>query len=168
MAAETGSGARAGQWRWTLTSGAVTLVLAVVAFFLPDIDLAPKGGIVGWVLFLAGLVELAFGWRRGLDPLGDAAVGSGLLTAGAGLLFVTNPLAGYLPVTNVVMLWLFLRGGWVLAMAMRVRRLSIAPWLGLSGATMFSLASCYSASSRLRFWSTSCSVQRPSLSPDLP
>lgn len=122
------------EWRWTLTSGCVTLVLAVVAFFLPDIEWAPSGGIVGWVLLLAGLFELAFGWRRGLDAVGDAAVGSGLITALAGLLFVANPLAGYFPVTNVVMLWLFIRGAWVLAMSMRTRSRRLSPWLALSGA----------------------------------
>lgn len=29
--------------RWTLVSGCVTLLLAIVAFFLPEIDWAPKG-----------------------------------------------------------------------------------------------------------------------------
>ena len=133
MAGETTAAPRR-EWRWTLASGGVTLVLAIIAFFLPDIEWAPRGGIVGWLLLLAGLVELAFGLRRGLDAVGNAAAGSGLITALAGLLFVANPLAGHLHVAHVVMLWLFVRGAWVLAMAMRARSPRLSPWLGLSGA----------------------------------
>ena len=55
---------------------------------LPLIEWAPKGGLVGWLLLLAGISELTFGWKRGLDPVGKAAVGSGLVTGLAGLLFV--------------------------------------------------------------------------------
>lgn len=123
------------EWLWTLISGCITLLLAILAFFLPDIEWAPKGGMVGWLLLVAGLAELAFGWRRGLDPVGEAAVGSGLVTAGAGILFVLNPLAGYFSVANVAMVWLFLRGAWVLAMALRVTGQTVAAWLAVSGIT---------------------------------
>jgi uncharacterized membrane protein HdeD (DUF308 family) len=133
MAEETAT-ARRSEWRWTLTSGCVTLLLALVAFFLPDIEWAPSGGIVGWVLLIAGVLELAFGWKRGLDAVGEAAVGSGFVTALSGLLFVANPLAGYFPVANVVMVWLFVRGAWVLAMSLRARSGSLSPWLALTGA----------------------------------
>jgi uncharacterized membrane protein HdeD (DUF308 family) len=135
MVTDTSMGAAGQEWRWTLTSGCVTLLLAVIAAFLPDIHLAPRGGLVGWILCLAGLVELAFGWRRGLDPVGKAAAGSGLFTTLAGLMFVANPRASYFPVANLVMVWLFLRGAWVLAMALQARRKPLAPWLGLTGVT---------------------------------
>lgn len=134
MVGETATAPPLREWRWTLISGCVTLMLAVVAFFLPDIEWAPSGGIVGWLLLIAGLFELAFGWKRGLDAVGDAAVGSGLVTALAGLMFVSNPMAGHLPVANVVMLWLFVRGAWVLAMSLRARSRRLSPWLALTGA----------------------------------
>ena len=122
------------KWAWTFASGCLTLLLAVVAFFLPDIDLAPKGALVGWLLILAGVPELIFGLKRGSDDIGKAAVGSGLITVAAGLLFIGNPLFGYFPVANVITAWLFLRGAWVLAMAMRARSYHLGPWLALSGA----------------------------------
>ena len=134
MARETATAPPRPEWRWTLTAGCVTLLLALVAFFLPDIEWAPTGGIVGWVLLIAGLFELAFGWKRGLDAVGEAAVGSGLVTAAAGLLFVAKPLTSYFPVANVVMIWLFVRGAWVLAMSLRARSQSLSPWLALTGA----------------------------------
>lgn len=108
-------------WRWTLASGFLTILLAAAALLLPLVEWAPKGGVVGWLLFLAGISEFAFGWKRGPDAVGKAAMGSGLVTGLAGLLFVANPLSGYFPVANVVVAWLLLRGSWVLVMALRTR-----------------------------------------------
>ena len=119
--------------RWTLVSGCVTLLLAIVAFFLPEIEWAPRGGIVGWLLFAAGCLELAFGTRRRTDYVGMTAMASGVFTAAAGLIFIINPLAGYVPVANVVTAWLLIRGGFVLAVALRERGSHIGMWLALSG-----------------------------------
>jgi uncharacterized membrane protein HdeD (DUF308 family) len=119
---------------WTLGSALFTMLLSVVAFLLPELERLPRGGLVGWLLLLAGLAELAFGWKRALDMAGKTAIGSGLITAMAGLLFVLNPLADYYPVANIVMIWLFVRGAWVLAMAMRVRSERLGLWLAISAA----------------------------------
>ena len=121
-------------WAWTFASGCVTLLLAVVAFFLPDIQLAPRGGVVGWLLVLAGVCELIFGLKRASDDIGKAAIGSGLLTAAAGLVFINNPMLGYFPVASLVTAWLFLRGAWVFAMGLRARSHHLGPWLMISGA----------------------------------
>ena len=121
------------QSRWTLVSGCVTLLLALFAFFLPDIEWAPTGGIVGWLLFVAGSIEFAFGTRRGTDYIGAAALASGFLTALAGLIFITNPVAGYFPVANVVTAWLLFRGGLVLAIALGALRSRVGLWMALSG-----------------------------------
>ena len=121
------------EWRWTLGSGGSTILLAAVAALLPIIEWAPRGGLVGWLLFLAGGLEMMFGWKRGLDAVGKTAVGAGALTVLAGLLFVANPLAHYFPVANVVMAWLLLRGAWVLVMVPRVRGARLRPWLAIGG-----------------------------------
>jgi uncharacterized membrane protein HdeD (DUF308 family) len=120
---------------WTFASGGVTLLLAIIAVFLPDIEWMPKGGLVGWLLLLAGIVELGFGLARGLDRLGVTAMVSGLFTVLAGLVFVANPSTSYFPVANAVMLWLAVRGAWVLLMALKVPGPGSALWLGLSGVT---------------------------------
>ena len=119
---------------WTIAAGCVTLLLSVIAFFLPDIDLLPKAGLVGWLLLLAGIVELFFGWMRGPDIIGKAALGSALITALAGLLFIGNPMLGYFPVAQVVLAWLLIRGSWVFAMGLRARRDQLGRWLLISGA----------------------------------
>lgn len=124
-----------GKWAWTLVSGLFTMALAVVAVFLPVIDWAPRGGVVGWLLFLAGIAELTFGWKRGLDMAGKAAVGAGLVTAAAGVLFIARPTAAYFPVVNLVMTWLLIRGAWLLAMGFSSRaEHRVGAWLALSGA----------------------------------
>ena len=120
-----------GTWRWTLASGLFTILLGAAALLLPLVESAPKGGLVGWLLFLAGISEFAFGRKRGFDAVGKAAMGSGLVTGLSGLLFVTNPLSGYFSVANVVVAWLLLRGSWMLIMALRTR--GYRPWLALSG-----------------------------------
>lgn len=129
-AVDRATGAR---WRWTLASGLFTLLLAGIAFFMPDIQWPQRGALVGWLLLLAGIAELAFGWKVRGDGLGKAAVGSGLLTTLAGLLFVGNPAAGYFPVVNVVTAWLLLRGLWMLLMALRLDSSRVRWWLTLTG-----------------------------------
>ena len=127
-------------WRFALAWAAATIVLAVVAFFLPEIDWMPKGGLVGWLLLLAGIAELAFGVVQRTTAFGIAAIVAGLITAMAGLLFVANPVAPYLSVANVVMLWLALRGLWMVVMAWSP---PARPWtalLGFSGLTDILLA----------------------------
>ena len=118
----------------SLGSGLVTIALAAVALFLPEIDWAPTGGLVGWLLVLAGMAEVAFAARRGRDLPGRTALFSGLLTAFAGLVFVANPLAGYFPVANVVTAWLLVRGALILVMAVKAGRSVPGAWLALSGA----------------------------------
>lgn len=128
------------QRAWTLGSGLFTIGLAVVAALLPLIDWAPRGGLVGWLLFLAGCAELAFGSKRGADFAGKAAIGSGLITAIAGLALILNPSADYYPVAHVVMAWLLLRGAWVIAMAFRSEPHPARMWVALSGAADILLA----------------------------
>jgi hypothetical protein len=116
------------------------ILLAVLAGLLPLVHWAPKGGVVGWLLLLTGLAELALGTRQPQGRVRTAAIGSALLTSGAGLIFMANPLARYFSVANVVTIWLVLRGSWVLAMASLLRAPPTSRWLGLSGLTDLLLA----------------------------
>jgi uncharacterized membrane protein HdeD (DUF308 family) len=132
---------RLGQvWRWTLASGVVTIVLAVIAALLPLVEWAPRSGLVGWMLLVAGAAELALGVKRGGGAVSAASIVSGLLTAIAGLLLIFRPLAGYVPVANLVVIWLFVRGGWVSLTAFRTWGRRTAGWLALSGAVDILLA----------------------------
>jgi uncharacterized membrane protein HdeD (DUF308 family) len=120
-------------WLWTLGSGVLTLLIALVAFFLPDIHIVSSSVIVGGLLLVAGLAELAFGSKRGWDVVGTAAAWSGIITAAAGLLFVLKPSTAYFQVANAVTLWLLARGIFMLVMAWRTGDLRCGGWMALTG-----------------------------------
>jgi uncharacterized membrane protein HdeD (DUF308 family) len=120
-------------WLWTLGSGVLTLLIALVAFFLPDIHIVSSSVIVGGLLLVAGLAELAFGSKRGWDVVGTAAAWSGFITAAAGLLFVLKPSTAYFQVANAVTLWLLARGIFMLVMAWRTGDLRCGGWMALTG-----------------------------------
>ena len=121
------------RWWWTLGSGLLTVIIAVTAFFLPDIHVLSSSVIVGGLLLVAGLAELAFGIKRGWDVVGTAAVWSGIITAAAGLLFVLKPSTAYFPVANAVLLWLVARGIFMLVMAVRTGDRRCGGWMALTG-----------------------------------
>ncbi len=116
-----------------LVPGLLTLLLAALALLLPVIHWAPRGGVVGWLLFLAGLAELAFASQHRPGPVGTAATGAGLVTAAAGLLFIVQPYAHFFRIADVVMAWLLVRGAWMLVAALRMRGSRPVKWVALSG-----------------------------------
>ena len=114
--------------------------MAVVALFLPDLTFAPRGGLVGWLLLLAGISEIIFGAARGRGRPAVTAIVAGLLTAIAGLIFVARPFASYFSVANVVTLWLALRGLWVLGSSWSGEARGLRSWLAFSGLVDLMLA----------------------------
>lgn len=122
--------------RWTLlTAACITFLLALAAFFLPSLQLMAKGDLAARLLVLAGLAELLAAASRQRDSITVAALGSGALTAVAGFLFLAAPFATFLPAIKLLMLWLGLRGLWLLAMAWKARAERHAPWLAARGAS---------------------------------
>jgi uncharacterized membrane protein HdeD (DUF308 family) len=95
--------------------GVATLLLGLYAALLPEIEGVPGGLIVGWLLLLAGLVELAASAARLRGPARNAALAAAAITTAAGLLFVFRPYIAFMPLAWVVMIWLLLRGGIQLA-----------------------------------------------------
>lgn len=118
-----------------LAAACITLLLALAAVFLPRLHLMAKGDLAGGLLVLAGLAELMAAASRRQDRFAVAALGSGGLTAAAGLLFLAIPLASFLPALKLLMLWLGLRGLWLLGAAWEARSERHAPWLAARGAT---------------------------------
>lgn len=113
----------------------ITLLLALAAFFLPSFHLMAKGDLVGLLLILAGLAELMAAAPRRRDSIAVAALGSGILTAAAGILLLANPIASFLPALKLLMVWLGLRGLWLLGMAWEARGERTGAWLAVRGAT---------------------------------
>jgi len=131
--------------RWMSTSGVLMVLLAALAALLPLVNWAPKGGLVGWLLFLTGAAEFTLGIQVERGLLRIATLGSAVLTAAAGCIFIANPLASYFPVANVVTLWLVLRAAWILATASLLRSPPTSLWIGLSGVVDLLLAGVLAA-----------------------
>lgn len=127
-------------WTWMLGWAGVSIVLAFGAFSLPEIEWAAKGGVVGWLLLIAGLAEVAFAAGVIDRKLRTTAFTAGSLTAAAGLVFVFNAVASYFPVANVVMLWLALRGIWIVGRSLPWRTRAELAWLASTGLTDLLLA----------------------------
>ena len=118
--------------RWASVAGVFTVFLALLAAFLPAIELGPRARTVGWILASAGLAEILFG--AVYPRVRITAITSGLITTMSGLIFVAVPTAPYLPVANVVTLWLLARGLWVVSRSVSMDPRPESRWLGISGA----------------------------------
>jgi len=119
------------------SAGLVIILLAFGAALLPlDHDVEGRL-VVGWLLFAAGLVELAAALARRIHrPTASVA---GAATVLAGLRLVLDPKAGFFPVLNLVILWLVVRAA-ALAFAASRCRGSLQNWFLLAAVTDFLLA----------------------------
>jgi uncharacterized membrane protein HdeD (DUF308 family) len=131
----------ASSWGWTVACGALKIAIAVFALGLPLAAARPVAESVGWMLLVGGVAEFALGWGAHRALLGKVTLGSGLLTALAGALFIYSGWTGLFPLTTVTMIWLLLRGMVSLDVGIQARA-AYAPewfWLALRGITDFGL-----------------------------
>ena len=121
-----------------LAAGGFTLLLGGGAALLPLAPALSGGLLVGWLLLLAGLAELAAAFVRRPDPARGAAFAAGALTTLGGLIFVSNPLVAFVPLSWVVTLWLVARGIIQIAGGLRSDG-PVRTWTLFSGAADLSL-----------------------------
>jgi len=118
-------------------AGAAILLLALGALLLPMQHDIPGRVIVGWLLIAAGAIEgAAAAARRRHRPTAAIAAIATLLI---GIRMIVDPVRGFLPVMNLVILWLVVRGAALLFASARSRP-PLAGWLGLAAATDLTLA----------------------------
>lgn len=117
-------------------AGIAIILLGAGAAGLPFVDRLAGNKLVGWLLLAAGLVEIAAGTQRHENKF--LAMLAGAVTTIAGLLFLLNPVAHFLPTISIVTAWLILRS---LILAFNTTRAhgSVRIWLGISAATDFAL-----------------------------
>ena len=119
------------------TAGVLIVLLALGAALLPLEHGLPGRLVVGALLLVAGLIELAAALARRIHKPSAAIAGGA--TVIAGLRLVLDPNAGFFPVLNLVILWLVVRTA-ALAFAASRSREPLQGWFVLAAATDFLLA----------------------------
>ena len=117
-------------------AGIAIILLGAGAALLPSVDRLAGNKLVGWLLFAAGLVEIGAATQRHETKL--LAMLAGAATTIAGLLFLLNPVAHFLPTISIVTAWLLVRS-LILAITSRRAHGSVKMWLGISAGTDFAL-----------------------------
>jgi len=117
-------------------AGVAIILLGAGAAALPFVDRLAGNQLVGWLLLAAGLVEIAAGTQRYENRF--LAMLAGAVTTLAGLLFLLNPVAHFLPTISIVTAWLLVRSV-ILAITAGRAHGSVRMWLGISAATDFAL-----------------------------
>ena len=98
-----------GSWKATLAGGIFKVLIAAMALGLPLVEERPLPIWVGGMLFSGGLAELAVGWAARQSIVGKVALGSGTMTALAGLFFMAAVEMGFARLTLLTTIWLVLR-----------------------------------------------------------
>lgn len=118
-------------------AGILIILIALGAVLLPLAQQVPARRVIGWMLLLAGILELgAAAALRAHRPTAAIAAGATLL-AGARLLL--DPSAGFFEVLNLIILWLVVRAAALSIAAFRAGHV-FGTWIGLSAAVDFLLA----------------------------
>jgi len=117
-------------------AGILIILLGAGAALLPFVDRLAGNHVVGVLLLAAGVVEIAAGTQRRENKL--LAMLAGAVTTIAGLLFVANPVAHFLPTITIVTVWLLVRSV-ILAVTSGRAHGSVRMWLGIAAVTDFAL-----------------------------
>lgn len=112
-------------------------MIALAALLLPLVEQLQPRRVIGWMLLVAGLVELgAAAVRSTHRPTASIAAGA---TVVAGLRLLLDDRTGFLEALNLVILWLVVRAAALGFSAFKARD-GLATWTGLAAAVDFLLA----------------------------
>lgn len=113
---------------WSSTMGIVLIVVGVLAILLPLIAGVAITAILGWLLLIAGVAHLLFGWgsRAAGSWLWQAVIGIVYLLVGFYLIF--HPARGLVTLTLLLAIYLVVIGIFALFMYFRLRRTHRANW----------------------------------------
>ncbi|MDG5817518.1 HdeD family acid-resistance protein [Natronococcus sp. A-GB7] len=127
-------------WRTLAIAGGVVALLGLLAILLPLATGIAIAFLVGALLVVGGIVHAghaftARGWRGSLWQLALAVV-----SVGAGLLLLVNPVVGLLSLTILVVAYLLVDGIAELGMSLRMSEEPGRAWIAASGVLSLVLA----------------------------
>ena len=122
--------------RLIAVAGWIIILLSAGAALLPVVDRLSGTKVVGALLLAAGLVEIFAGTLR--HETRTLAMAAGAVTTVAGLMFLINPVAHFLPLITIVTGWLLVRSV-ILFVTSRRAHGSVRTWITLSAATDLAL-----------------------------
>src|SRR3982751_4439694 len=129
MATRTGSGISSRTRARALRVAGIAIVLLSAGAALLPVGKSISSDMIGALLIAAGLIETVAGTlRQGARPY---AMASGVVTALAGLLFVTNPETHFFPTVVPIIGWLIARSV-ILAVGSREASGSVRRWTAFS------------------------------------
>jgi uncharacterized membrane protein HdeD (DUF308 family) len=127
---------RSSRARWASIAGVAMIVLGAGAALTP-LEKGISAEVVGALLLIAGLIEIAAGSLRRDTRVPSMLAGG--VTVLAGLLFLYDQQSRFFPIVNIVIGWLALRSV-ILAFASRQVEGSVRTWTTIAAATDFLLA----------------------------
>ena len=118
-------------------AGLLIMLLGVGALLLPLQNGVPGRLVVAWLLIGAGAIELVTSYVRRRHRKSVALAAAATLLVGIRL--ASDPTANFVAVTNMVILYLVVRGAALLFSASRTQR-PLGTWIALAAATDLLLA----------------------------
>lgn len=115
-------------WQWTIVCGITKLLTGALAIALPFVEAHPITPVVGWLLVVGGLTELALAWRGRNSWIGRLTFASGAATLIVGAVLVKSAWTGLFPITQLITAWLLLRGIAAIDVAILSRDTPAANW----------------------------------------
>jgi uncharacterized membrane protein HdeD (DUF308 family) len=124
------------RWKLLLTIGILCTVVGAFSIFVPIVASISVAVLVGWVLLVAGIVQLGHVLRRDLRWSWTVAwtVLIALLTIAAGVWILLAPLTGAITLTVVLVVWFWVIGVTRLMAWWRMRHIGRSWVVGLNGA----------------------------------
>lgn len=125
---------------WSIAISLLVILAGILAIALPVAAGVAVNLVVAWLLVIAGVAHLLFGWRmRGMGGV-IWQVLLGILYVGTGVYLLAHPVAGLVTLTLALAIYLFAEGVLELILSFQLRPRHGRGWLLLDGIVTLILA----------------------------
>lgn len=116
-------------WLLFISLGIILIILGIAALAIPSILAIKLTTLIGWVLLVAGLIQMISAWwlKQLLRTL------NAMLYLGIGILLLATPIQGAFTLMLLLALFFGVEGIFEIVMALNLRSLSNWSWLLASG-----------------------------------